>query len=522
MSDTSPETSCPPIADPNASLRTVIGEALQIALPAVVTMMSFTVMQYVDKLIVKEISTDAVAAVGNGGIAAFVPASIMMGVLSVVNTYVSQNLGAGRPERGAAYAWNGLWLAMAAWLLVLVPYGMLLPDILGGMRSLILDDPTQAPPAMLAMEIAYGRILVFGMLFTICARGLSHYFYGMHKPWVVMISAIVGNAVNIWLCWAMVLGHMGFPEMGVAGAGYSTVIGGVIEVSIPLAVLLSPKWNRLYQTRSAWRPSRRHVKDLLRIGWPAGLMWGNEIVCWWIFMSGLITKFDEGREVAVNNAAGWIVLQYMHLSFMPAVGLSIAVTAIVGKCVGMGRHDLAVRRTWFWLVVTMGYMGLCALVFVLFGEPLTAVFVKDQAIETAAGQVLSEARASEVRHEIIALGAKLLVLAALFQLFDAVAITLSGALRGAGDTIWPGIITVVSSWSLIVVGGWSMVTYWPELGSYGPWAMAALYIIVLSMALLWRFVHGGWKRIEVVRLAEEGHGPAEFGFSFQASESEMQ
>ena len=238
-------------------------------------------------------------------------------------------------------------------------------------------------------------------------------------------------------------------------------------------------------------------------------MWGNEILCWWIFMSGLVTKFDEGLEVAVNNAAAWIVLQYMHLSFMPAVGLSIAVTAIVGKAIGMGRIDLAIRRTWLGLTVTMIYMGICALGMVIFGEELMRVFT-DQGEDSAA-----------VKMEIVRLGAPLLMLAAVFQLFDAVAICLSGALRGAGDTVYPGVVTIISSWTLIVAGGWVMVTYFPGLGSIGPWIMAAAYIIVLAIALLYRFLRGGWKRITLVRDASQvGHEASDLGFSFQGSEVE--
>ncbi|MCA9312020.1 MAG: MATE family efflux transporter, partial [Phycisphaerales bacterium] len=436
------------------------------------------------------------------------------------NTYVSQNLGAGRPERGAAYAWNGLWLGAGVWLLVLVPYGFLLPHVFDGMRSLILDNPGAIPGPVLEMEVTYGRILVLGMLFTICARGLSHYFYGMHRPWVVMVSAIAANVVNIVLCWLMVADRFGW-SLGVAGAGYSTVIGGVIELAIPFAVMLSPRWHRLYRTRSQWRPSLSHMRDLFRIGWPAGVMWGNEIVCWWIFMSGLVPSFDEGRRIPVNNAAGWAVLQYMHLSFMPAVGLSIAVTAIVGKCVGMGRHDLAARRAWFWMGITMGYMGLCALCFVFFGHAMIGLFVDAREIAESATVTLDAGEAEAAAAEIVNLGARLLILAAVFQLFDAVAITLSGALRGAGDTIWPGVYTVVLSWTLIVAGGWTMVHSWPELGATGPWIMAAAYIIVLAIALFRRFIGGGWKRLKLVRLAEEGHDPGEFGFSFQGSETEM-
>src|SRR5688572_22476503 len=96
-------------------------EMLIIAAPTVATMTSYTAMQFVDALMVAEIQpADPVylAAQGNGGVAAFVPIGIAMGLMQVINTYVSQNLGAGRPERGAAYGWHALWISLIAQILL--------------------------------------------------------------------------------------------------------------------------------------------------------------------------------------------------------------------------------------------------------------------------------------------------------------------------------------------------------------------------------------------------------------------
>ncbi len=486
-------------ADPPAApahISDAVGEWLRIALPAVVTMTSYTVMQFVDALIVRDLGPDAIAAVGNGGIAAFVPASVMFGVLSIVSTFVSQNLGAGRPERGAAYAWNGLWLAIATWLLVLLPVAALLPQIFAGMRELlhygVSSDAVSADVSqrVAEWEVAYGRILLVGMVITICARGISHYFYGIHRPAIVMVAALVANLVNIGLSFVLVRGLFGAPAMGVEGAAVATVIGGAVELAIPMALFLSPRNARELGTRATWKPSPRHMGDLLRVGWPAGLMMGNEIVCWWIFMAGFVASFDRPGEVAVNNMAAWIVLRYMHLSFMPAVGMSIAIGAIVGRYVGARQFDVAARRTWLGVALTAGYMSAWALVFVVFREPLVAIFI-DRGPESGVTD-------PEVARRIVALGSTLLIVAAAFQLFDAVAIALSGALRGAGDTVWPGVATVVLSWGVIVGGGWLAIRVFPEHGVVGPWIAAAAYIVLLAAAMLLRFLSGRWTRLRVV------------------------
>ena len=487
--------------NPNAGRdRSPLVDMLLIAGPVVATMTSYTLMQFIDGLMVSRIGPDPVyvAAQGNGSVAAWVPTATLMGLLSVVNTYVSQNLGARHAERGSAYAWAGLWLCFFAWVLVMLPYAVVLPTI---MR--IISDHS---PSLLALETGYARLLLAGSFFAIAARCIAQYFYGMHKPLTVFGAVLAGNAVNLVVNSFLIYGPtppaiggaaggvlsawfeftgstcrvLGIPAMGVAGAAIATVIGTVVEFAIPMARFLGRRFNTLYGTRRAWRPSLAHMRDLFRLGWPGALMLGNEIVCWAYLMTALIGHFGE-----VHNTAGWIALRYMHLAFMPAVGLSIAVTAQVGKCMGMKRPDLAVRRAWLGVSLTMAYMGVCALGFVLFRHEAIGLFI-------------DPTTAPEQRAELIRIGSEVMIAAAVFQLFDALGITLIGALRGAGDTVWPGIITLVLAWTCIVLGGHAMIRFFPEFGSLGPWIAASVYIMLLGSSMCVRFVLGRWKRIDLL------------------------
>jgi MATE family multidrug resistance protein len=456
-------------------------EMLAIAAPTVVTMTSYTVMQFIDALMVKSIGPEPVyvAAQGNGGILAWLVMAAVLGLTGVVNSYVSQNLGAGRPREGAAYAWNALWLSAASWILVMLPFALLTPTLYGLMGH---------EPDLLRFETQYAQIMLAGGLFTTAARSLGHYFYGMHRPMIVMVSVLAGNLVNVAANYVLIFGHFGAPQLGVAGAAVGTVIGSFVELVIPFVIFVGPRYARELGTRAAWRPSRLHLRDICRIGWPGALMFVNEMICWAYLMTWLIPMAAEaaGDDPLVANTAGWIALRYMHLSFMPAVGLSIALTAIVGKCMGMRRPDLARSRTWLGVRVGMAYMALCAVAFLLFRDPLIGLFIS---AETPPDQ----------RAALIAVGSKVMIAAAIFQLFDALAITLSGALRGAGDTVWPGVATLVLSWVCIVGGGHLTIALAPSLGGVGPWAGASAYIIGLGLALLVRFLQGHWTRMRLVR-----------------------
>jgi MATE family multidrug resistance protein len=487
-------------------------DLLRMAAPTVATMASYTVMTFVDGLMASRIGPEAVyvAAQGNGNIASFVPISVVMGVVGVISTFVSQHLGAGRPERGAAYAWNGLWIcAMAA--VALVPYALAVPWLFRAMGH---------GARLVELESSYARVLLLGAFLTMATRSLAQYFYGMHRPMIVLGAALAGNAANVFASVVLIFGPagataslldlagpagrpvleaiagaaqwtaaaLGVPALGLTGAAAGTLVGTLVELAIPLAAFLGPRYGRIYGARAAWRPSARHLREIVRLGWAPGLMFGNEIVCWAIFLAVLVAGF--GTE---HNTAGWIALRYMHLSFMPAVGISYAVTALVGRCMGMGRPDLAARRAMLGLGVTVAYMGACALAFVLFPRAMVGYF-----IDPATGQAEREA--------ILAIGVGVMYVAAVFQVFDAMGITLVGALRGAGDTVWPGAVTILLSWTCIVGVGGALAWARPGWGSLGPWSGAGLYIVLLGIFLVGRFVGGRWKGIRLVEAPGPG-GP---------------
>lgn len=456
-------------------------ELVMVGAPVVATMTSYTVMQFVDKLMVSRIGPDPiyVGAQGNGGLAAFVPIAVFMGFITVINTYVSQNLGAGRPERAPAYVWTGLWIGLGGWALLLLPWAAALPWVFRAIGQ---------PGDVAALSSEYGGILLAGSVVTLGARAVSQYFYGMHKPGVVLISNVSGNLVNVGLNYCLIYGNLGMPALGVNGAAISTVIGTCVEFAIPFAVFLGARANAAYGTRGAWRPSLSHLRDIARIGWPGAAMFGNEMTCWAFFMVYLVGGFGPRHATA-----GWIAHQYMSLSFMPAVGISVAMTALVGRCMGMRRPDLAAQRAWMGLWVAVGYMGLCAVCFVVFRGPLVRLFIEK---DTPPGDV----------ELLVSLGSNFLIATAAFQMFDAIAMTLNGALRGAGDTVWTGVATLVLSWTIIVGGGLALVRFAPGLGSLGPWIAAATYIFVLSMMILGRFLSGRWRRLDLLGQGEAREG----------------
>jgi len=213
--------------------------------------------------------------------------------------------------------------------------------------------------------------------------------------------------------------------------------------------------------------------NLFRVGIPCALQFTSEVVVWAIFVKLLIGKrFGTAHLIATN--AAW---QYMRVAFMPTIGAGRALTALVGKSIGEGDPARAKRETRIAAIVTTLYMLALSLTYVLFGERLI---------------LLLSGSADAAR-----LGRSIMICAAVFQLFDAWAITYTASLRGAGDTFIPSIFFVASQWLIIVGGGWWAAEYFPQLGSLGPWIAASVLIGVTSVFLIWRWYGEAWRKIDL-------------------------
>jgi MATE family multidrug resistance protein len=477
----SPPTSDPPALG-SSTRRADIAEVWTQAWPTIVAMLSYTLMQFVDSLMVSVLGPMAVAGQGNGGIWSWVAISCAFGILALVNTLVAQRVGAQRTQEVARYGWAGLWISLGYWLAVLVPFALVIEHAFRAMGH---------EPELVAIETAYARVLLGGAVITLAAKALSNFFFGLQSPKVVTVAAIAGNVVNVLANYLFIYGERGLPELdlpgipgmpgfGVTGAAIGTLVGTAVEALIPLAIFLSRRLDRLYAIRAQWRPDRAAIVDVLRLGWPAGLQFANEMVCWALFMTVLAGGF--GSE---HMTAGWAAMRFVHISFMPAVGLSTAATSLVGKHVGERNLDRAVRSAHVAVGMAVLWMGACALMFVLFRHQLTDVFID---ADTAADSA----------ERIRAIGAGIFICASVFQLLDAVGIVYTGALRGAGDTLFPGLATVVLSWVVIIGGGVVMTRVYPQLESVGPWIAATAYIVVLGIVLAGRFERGGWRRLHLL------------------------
>jgi len=445
-----------------------LGRVLALSGPMIVATVSHTVMQFVDFAMVSQLGTAAQAAVSPAGMAVFLPIALGIGTMTAVNTFASQALGRGRLSECSAYAWQAVWVALAGGLLPV-------PLALGAVpfwRWVGHEAPLQP------LEVAYSQVLLLSVLPAMLAHALSNFFNGIHRPMVMMIAALASNALNVLFNWLLIFGHWGLPRLEIAGAAWGTVLGRWSAVAILAGAFLSPRVHARFASRATWRPVGRKLIGFLRVGIPAGAQHIGELSAWTVWTLWLVGQFGKVAQAASN-----VAMQFVHLSFMPAIGLGIALTALVGRAIGAGDREHAVHYTRQALALAMGYMGLVGASYVVFGRALMG-WLSDQP-------------------EVIGLGVQILWLAAAFQLFDALGIVHSFALRGAGDTFWPAVYMVGLSWLLNVGGGIIITRTLPQLGVIGPWIMGTSCVILVGLSMWLRFAAGAWRRIDIFKTAPE-------------------
>ncbi|MGD0388355.1 MAG: MATE family efflux transporter [Tepidisphaeraceae bacterium] len=436
-------------------------ELLALALPTVTQMASYTTMQFIDTWILSRLGNTPPTAASNSGMLAFAPLAFGMGMLVIVNTLVSQSFGRKDFVQCGQFLWQGIWLALFFGL-ALLPLRSLAGDIFALFHH---------PPEQAAMEATYFRIVLLSAGIKLAATAVGQYSLGIDRPNALLIASVIGVSINAVAAWCIVLGHLGFAAWGIAGAAWAQNLGVSCELAVLIFLTLGKNVRRKYNALD-FRLRWGEMKTLIRVGVPSGLQWFSDVLAWSIFCNVVIGLL--GADAMAANA---FMFRYMVVSFLPAVGISAAVTALVGRYIGARRPDLAARRAHLGFAVTGVYILGCGIAFVVGREPLIRLFTADA--------------------HVVRIGASYLVFAAIYEISDALYIVYSGALRGAGDTFVPTVVMASLCWSMMVAGGYCVARFVPQAGFGGPWAVACVYGWILGVYMLRRFTGGKWRGIHL-------------------------
>jgi MATE family multidrug resistance protein len=431
----------------------------------VVSTISFTIMQFVDRFMVSRLGTDALAAVSPVGFVSLLPGAFALGTTASLNTFVSQSLGRGQKTECARYFWQMTYMGLAYCLAVVAVMGPAAPWIFKMMGQ---------PAPVAELEVVYLRIILYAHIAAVINWSSNQFFMGIHRPIITMCSSLCGQVVNIVANYTLIFGKFGLPAMGIAGAGWGTFIGISTAALINISVFIGGPVNGQFSSRRTLSVDVRKMRDLLSVGVPAGIGLMVNVAVWGVVLIALVGRF--GRDALAATSA---VLAYTNLSAMPIVGIATALTAASGRAIGAGKKKLPLKQTRVCLRIGLIYMGIVGVCFFFLRDTLMVFWSRDP--------------------QVIAIGSKILVCAALYQVFHATRITYGGALRGAGDTVWLALISGIGAIGILGIGGGLTVWLFPQFGTLGPWTLAALSIAVVGLANRWRFKSKQWMQIDLFK-----------------------
>lgn len=441
----------------------------RLALPLILANSFWTLQITIDRVLLGQLSSDAVAAAMAGAMLFWTPLALLQSTAAYASTFVAQYYGAGRRERVGPAVWQAIHFSLLTGFafLALLPAA---PTIvaLGGHSD-----------ALQEMEVVYFRCLCWSALPTLVTAAVSSFFSGRGDSWTVLIINAVGMVLNAVLDYLFIFGYGGLPEMGIAGAGWATVLATAVSALVGLGFMLRAPYRAEFATLSGWRFEVALFLRLLRFGLPSGLQWALDGLAFTVFL------FLVGRMGDAELAATSITFTLNLLAVLPALGLGQAVQVLVGQRLGEDRPDLAERSTWSGFQIAWLYMAVVALAYVLVPDLFVRLF------ENPDEGVKGEA--------VAALVPLLLRFVAVYSLFDSMGLVFSCALKGAGDTRFVTIAALALAWPLMVLPTWAAWRY--EWGLVPAWTFASTYIIVLALAFLLRFRAGQWKSMRVIEAA---------------------
>ena len=439
-------------------------ELLRLALPMVVSQGAFAVMIFTDRYFMSQIDPAHMAAALGGGVASFFSFCFFIGLIAYANALTAQYLGAGEPEKCPKVVTQGMIMTMMS-----VPFLTLITFLVAGIFEGMGHEPAQVE-----LERSYYLILMSGVLVTLAKVCISSYFAGIGRTHVVMICDVFGLVINVPLCYVMVFGKLGFPALGIIGAGVSTVVATVLAFLLFVAFYFRKEHRETFAVLHSFSLDVKILRRFWRLGFPSGLELFLNVAAFNLF---LLMFQSYG---ITEGAAAAIVFNWDILSFVPMIGLNVGVISMIGRFVGardMARVNEVMTAAF---VVALAYSAVLAIIYITFRYPLVEVFAPPSGDFTA----------------IRELSAFMMIGLSSYVMVDAVILVSGGVLRGAGDTRWLMVASVSLHWAMLVAQFFIIRVF--DFGPRVSWiALVALaFAIALFYAL--RLYGGRWRDQEAL------------------------
>ncbi|MEJ2384683.1 MAG: MATE family efflux transporter [Xanthomonadales bacterium] len=429
-----------------------------IALPIMGGMMSQNVLNLVDIAMVGRLGDAALAATGIGSFANYLAMAFIIGLSAGVQALAARRLGEGRETETAIPLNGGLLLA----LVIGLPLGIALILATPWAFTFLTDDPQVRELGAPYLQVRIASIIAVGMNFSF--RG---YWSAVHLTGVYLRTLLLMHALNIFLNWVLIFGNLGAPALGVYGAGLATTFSLYVGTAIYFVFALR-------RARDAGflqgMPSRATLLQQFRLSLPSSL---QQL----FFAAGLVTLVWIVDRIGTAEVAATNILMTFHITaLLPAFGVALAATTLVGNALGRGDVEDAARWGWNCAALTFVYGAALSLVLIPLAEPVLGLFLTNP--ETRRLAVLP------------------MVLWASMIAFDTMGMVLMNALIGAGDTRRAMWISLLWQWLFFLPLAWLAG---PVLGFglLGVWAVNALYRAGQALSSIQQWQGRKWTQMQI-------------------------
>ena len=433
---------------------------LKLAAPVMLGMLGHTFVSFVDNIMVGQLGTAELAAVSLGNSFMFIAMSLGIGFSTAITPLIAEADSSNNFDQAKSAFKHGLFLCTMMGIMLFLAVFFSKP------LMYLMKQPVE----VVELAIPYLDLVAFSLIPMIVFQAFKQFSDGMSMTRYPMYATLIANVLNVLLNYLLIYGKFGFPELGIVGAAYGTLLSRFVMVTY-LWWLLSKKERskRLVTNIKFFVLDTLMLRKIISLGTPSAMQMFFEVAIFTaaVWLSGLLGKNPQ--------AANQIALNLSSMTFMVATGLSVASMIRVGNQKGLQDYK-ELRRIAFSIFFLGTILAVIfATFFFVFHKSLPNLYMD-----------LSDAENYVDNMEVMSIAANLLIAAAIFQISDSIQVMVLGALRGLQDVKIPTLITFISYW----VVGFPISFYFgaaERYGSFGIWLGLLAGLTTASILLFIRF-----------------------------------
>lgn len=396
------------------------GYNFKLAYPIILAMLGHTIVGIIDNIMVGKIGATELAAASLANSFVFIALSVGVGFSTAITPLVASADAENNVKKGRSIFINGVFLCTLLGFILFVSLFYLKP----------LIDLMNQPETVTAMAKPFLDIVGLSLIPLVIYQGFKQFADGKSQTKYAMYATIIANIVNVLFNYLLIYGVWIFPEMGMMGAAYGTLISRIVMLIYFVAVMYRLDVFKPYLEQISFKEINVKIsKFICSIGVPSSMQSLFEVALFTgaVWISGMIGT--------TSQAANQIALSMASMTFMFASGLSVAAMIRVGNQKGLKDYvKMETVAKSIMLMTFLLYTGF-ALFFILFHNYIPMLFLDNNDVKQAL-----------INQEVIEMAGKLLLIAAVFQISDGLQVTALGALRGLQDVNMPMVISFVSYW----------------------------------------------------------------------------